>query len=204
MLLLMAASAAFTAPQQIAGEIRDSDYPREAKRDSTGGTVSITMQVDPEGKVERCDVRLTSGGSVLERATCELVQKRFRFRPARNESGNPIHAVLTQTVSWLMGGSRERHYRYAELTLQLNKIPKKFDLDKTRRLALLTSPEGAIRDCLATWEPGETALGSAACREAKAGFKPEPVRDASGNPVEAVRIIEVHFKKQTGKRVGSR
>jgi len=192
-MLLIAAVASFMAPTQIAGSIRDSDYPRKGLRQDAGGTVSLALQISPDGSVERCDVRLSSSPKVLDEASCKLATARFRYSPARNAAGNPVHSVIVQDINWRLG-SGEKFYKYAELVLTLKALPAPFEPGETRQIALLTSKDGAMIACLANWEADSPVLARVACREARAGFRPEAVRDKAGVAVEAVRIIGVRFE----------
>lgn len=187
-------AAAFTPPALVGGYIANTDYPDAAMRRREDGTVSVTMQVDPAGRVERCDTRISSGSKPLNQITCDLVRKRFRFRPARNAAQQPIRSVYPLTMNWVMPGSKTKFYRVGDLTMTLSKIPKHLDARRSWDLALLVTSAGLITGCSATWESKQPALARAACKEATAGFKPIPVVDDLGVPVEAVRVIEVVFK----------
>lgn len=205
MLITILATAAFASPVQIAGSIRSSDYPREALKDDKSGMVMVALQINPSGNVERCDIYLSTSPELLEQATCEIFQKRFRYKPALNNSGQPIYAVIKQHVNWLTGrGGTFKFYRYAELALSLNKLPKGLENGHIENLALLVSAVGNVEGCSSSFAAKQPVLSRLACKEAIAGFKPTPVRNTSGQAVESVRIVGVSFKKSLEKATPDR
>lgn len=87
-------------PQRIAGALRDSDYPRSAKRAGAQGSVAIGFVVRTDGRVEQCEILSSSGNDDLDATTCRLVEKRFRYRPARDGAGNPVAARVQTAYTW--------------------------------------------------------------------------------------------------------
>ena len=85
-------------PVRVAGSLSDRDYPREAG--GFGGTVAIRFRVRDDGRVDRCQVIGSSGEGLLDELTCELVEARFRYRPARDASGRPVDYVLRTSFTW--------------------------------------------------------------------------------------------------------
>jgi protein TonB len=92
-------------PQRIAGALRDSDYPKAAAQLHAAGTVFVRLRIDPDGRVGGCEVTRSSGTPLLDGATCELVRKRFRYRPALDASGRPVLSYEATNFTW---GLRER------------------------------------------------------------------------------------------------
>jgi len=91
-----------TGPRQIAGRIRNSDYPRGAVEAGRSGIVSVQYTVAVDGQVSRCVVTRSSGSPDLDQTTCRLIQQRFRFRPARDASGRPVQADIVEDHEWIM------------------------------------------------------------------------------------------------------
>jgi protein TonB len=85
------------APQRIAGALRDRDYPRGG---GASGTVAISFRVRTDGRVDSCRVIGSSGTEELDELTCDLVEARFRYRPARDTAGNPVDYVLRTSFTW--------------------------------------------------------------------------------------------------------
>lgn len=95
-----AGSGAVSAPVRIAGALRDRDYPRAAAAARAGGTVAISFRVRSDGRVDRCMVIGSSGEALLDGLTCDLVERRFRYRPARDAGGRPVETVLRTSFTW--------------------------------------------------------------------------------------------------------
>ena len=86
--------------RKIAGELRDSDYPRDAARQGLAGTVAISFRVRADGLVDRCTVLRSSGHALLDDLTCRLFVRRYRFRPATDAAGRPVESTLQTTFTW--------------------------------------------------------------------------------------------------------
>jgi protein TonB len=95
-------------PVRIAGALTDRDYPRAAAAVHAAGTVAIAFRVRSDGGVDRCAVIASSGAPLLDDLTCELVERRFRYSPARDAAGREVDAVLRTSFTW---GTRRRDQR---------------------------------------------------------------------------------------------
>ena len=82
------------------GTIRDRDYPREASRAKAGGEVEVRFTIEASGRVSGCRVTRSSGDASLDRTTCELIEERFRFKPATNAAGEPVASQYGWRQSW--------------------------------------------------------------------------------------------------------
>jgi len=92
--------SAATPPVHIAGVLTDADYARSGVPRGASGTVLISFRVRSDGSVDRCATVRSSGYPQIDRATCRLVEQRFRFRPARDASGRPIDFTLRTDFTW--------------------------------------------------------------------------------------------------------
>lgn len=82
------------------GAIRDRDYPREASRAKTSGEVEVRFTIEASGRVSGCRVTRSSGDVSLDRTTCDLIEERFRFKPATNSAGEAIASPYGWRQSW--------------------------------------------------------------------------------------------------------
>lgn len=82
------------------GTIRDRDYPRDASRERAGGEVEVRFTIEADGRVTGCGVTKSSGNAALDRRTCELIEARFRFKPATNAAGEPIASPYGWRQRW--------------------------------------------------------------------------------------------------------
>jgi protein TonB len=93
-------SGRITPPVRIAGALTHADYAAANPPWGASGTVFIAFRVRTDGAVDRCRVVGSSGYDVFDRATCRLVEQRFRFRPARDAQGRAIEYELRTNFTW--------------------------------------------------------------------------------------------------------
>nr|WP_254798089.1 energy transducer TonB [Sphingobium sp. AS12] len=74
----------------------------EAQRNAWQGTAGFRLTISSSGEVEQCIVTASSGHAVLDEATCRLLSKRARFKPARNASGTAIPDSYNGRITWRM------------------------------------------------------------------------------------------------------
>ena len=102
---------AVTRARQIAGALSGRDFPRAAKRARAGGTVLVRYTVGADGRVSGCTITQSSGNADLDSTTCRLIEKRFRYEPARDAQGRPAADTLTGRHIWWTE-PRRRQYPY--------------------------------------------------------------------------------------------
>jgi periplasmic protein TonB len=86
--------------ERIKGRIRGSDYPESAYRRHASGTVFLRLTVGADGRVSQCAVDESSGHADLDAATCALILKRYRYRPARDAQGRPVPDTVHLAQVW--------------------------------------------------------------------------------------------------------
>ena len=89
-----------TPPRWRKGQLKDSDYPRDAGEAGVSGTVTIRYLVMQDGRVGDCVIVKSSGNGALDETTCRLIRERFRFDPSRDAAGRPVPAWLRENHSW--------------------------------------------------------------------------------------------------------
>lgn len=90
--------------RQIAGRIVNADYPRAARRVGAEGQVLVRFTVEPSGRVGACTVARSSGNADLDATTCSLIQKRYRFEPARDRTGRAVPDEKAWVQRWWLEG----------------------------------------------------------------------------------------------------
>jgi protein TonB len=60
----------------------------------------VSYRVRTDGRVDRCTVLRTSGYEILDRETCRLIERRFRYEPARDAAGRPIDWEVRTDYTW--------------------------------------------------------------------------------------------------------
>lgn len=77
------------------------DYPPAALQAKLRGTVIVQLQISAIGRVENCAVEGSSGHPELDDATCRLVVRRGRFKPATDAHGQAVPSTYKQTYRWV-------------------------------------------------------------------------------------------------------
>jgi TonB family protein len=79
-----------------------NDYPVEAIRREEQGTVAFRLMINRRGAVSDCIVTSSSGSDVLDRATCDLIEERARYEPARDGEGKRVPAEDSGRIRWVL------------------------------------------------------------------------------------------------------
>jgi TonB family protein len=77
-----------------------SDYPAAAAVERAQGTTAFRLQVGKNGRVEKCDVERSSGSAALDEATCRVITRRSRFRPAIDGAGDAVASSYAGEIHW--------------------------------------------------------------------------------------------------------
>jgi protein TonB len=88
---------------RVSGSISGaSDYPRAAKRAGIEGSVAVRFTVRADGSVGDCEVLKSSANEELDETTCRLIERRFRYEPARDAEGRPTSEIVRRTFDWML------------------------------------------------------------------------------------------------------
>ena len=85
-----------------AGIFSANDYPSEALSAGRFGTVGVLAWIESNGRVSTCEIIESSGGPTLEQATCNILKRRARLRPAKDVSGKAVRAPIFTRVRWVL------------------------------------------------------------------------------------------------------
>lgn len=96
-------SVAYIEPVPIAAanRIKPEDYPASSVRAGEEGVVGVRYVVGTNGRVSACAATEPSKFVRLDKRTCELIGRRFRFKPAIRD-GRPVEHVREQRVRWTL------------------------------------------------------------------------------------------------------
>lgn len=141
------------------------DYPKQAVEVAIEGRAGVALASGLNGDPSSCTIRASSGSSILDEATCDLLMIRARFLPARDDSGKPVEGTFTTKVAWALTASR---------------LP-----DTGRLLAwLIVEKDGTVSSCEVELVEGAAALSpTPGCEELAGGHRVTPPVDRDGNPV---------------------
>jgi serine/threonine protein phosphatase 1 len=85
--------------------IGPDDYPEASIRAGEQGVVGVRYVVGIDGRVSACTATSSSNFARLDKRTCDLIYRRFRFKPAvRN--GEAAEDVREQRIRWTLCRSR--------------------------------------------------------------------------------------------------
>jgi protein TonB len=88
---------------RLSGSISGAtDYPRSARRAGVEGSVAVRFTVRTDGSVSDCEIIKSSADEELDATTCRLIERRFRYDPARNGEGRPAAEIVTRTFDWML------------------------------------------------------------------------------------------------------
>lgn len=93
-------SQAARAKGNLPGLFSTDDYPQSAIRNEEQGTTAVRLSIGPDGRVSDCSITSSSGSSALDSATCNILKRRARFTPAKDQAGNPISDTFPQRIRW--------------------------------------------------------------------------------------------------------
>ena len=89
--------------RRVSGSISGAgDYPRGARRAGIEGSVAVRFVVEADGTVTGCRVTKSTAGPELDATTCRLIERRFRYDPARDAGGRPVRETVSRTFDWLL------------------------------------------------------------------------------------------------------
>ena len=91
------------------GDVRslfgEDDYPDAARDSNATGTARARLEIGPSGRVSSCTITQSTGNSTLDRATCSVLQRKAKFTPAKDQTGNPISDTYnTPPIRWQLAG----------------------------------------------------------------------------------------------------
>ncbi|MET0180257.1 MAG: TonB family protein [Novosphingobium sp.] len=86
--------------EKIAGELHAHDFPRAGADERDGRFVIVRFDVGPDGRVANCRTAQSSGSAEVDGLTCRLIERRFRYRPARDGAGRAVSDVTGWKQWW--------------------------------------------------------------------------------------------------------
>jgi protein TonB len=85
----------------LIGLFSTDDYPASAARDEAQGTAVASISVGTDGRVTGCSITRSTGNSALDQATCNILRRRARFTPAKDQNGQPVADTVTSPpIRW--------------------------------------------------------------------------------------------------------
>lgn len=158
-----------------------------------GGAVRVKVVFNPDGIPDTCIVQRTTGNKEVESLACEIVKKRFRFKPSSSSDGAPVNRVLVRVIS--ISDKIPDSVRIADLfNITVNgykKISHIFvvaDVDKDGSLAGCSGIDRKVSSSM---------LAEVVCQNLKSLWKSLPEVDSTGAAIRYVRDIPVEIKHKS-------
>lgn len=82
------------------GWITNNDYRTSWINRGYTGVANFTLLIDARGRVSGCTITGSTGHPELDNATCRLLERRARFEPAKDSSGNAVAGSYRSSVRW--------------------------------------------------------------------------------------------------------
>jgi protein TonB len=82
--------------------VTSNDYTAADTRAGNSGTVGFTLRIGTDGAVQSCAITRSSGSRSLDDATCRLLTRRARFRPASDGDGALMTGEYSNSVRWVI------------------------------------------------------------------------------------------------------
>lgn len=89
-----------TRARRIAGDIVRADFPRNRDGAQAGSSLTAYFDVGADGRARNCRIIRSSGQAERDAITCRLIEKRFRYDPARDAQGRPVADVAGWRQDW--------------------------------------------------------------------------------------------------------
>ena len=87
-------------PRLIRGRIKGSDIPDPVLDTGFSGVIGVRFRVGTDGHVFECTVIRSSGNALMDQATCNAIEKRFRYDPWRDSAGRPVASTVLRDQQW--------------------------------------------------------------------------------------------------------
>ena len=96
-----AVPASRATPRSSPGSwLSDADYPSRAQREERSGTAGFRLEIGPDGRVTSCTITSSTGHPDLDEATCRLLPRRAKFKPATAGGGGPMSDTYNGRITW--------------------------------------------------------------------------------------------------------
>jgi len=107
--MLLTLSALLASPPQPAAakgsnqnEFLASHYPPIALQRGEDGSVGFSVDIDEQGRIEKCAITQSSGYETLDRETCDFIVQFAGFGPVRDSSGKAQRVTQSGVINWAL------------------------------------------------------------------------------------------------------
>jgi len=98
--VLLAASSPAAADSPNQDGFLASHYPPTALKNGEEGRVGFSVDIDEQGRIEKCAITRSSGYATLDRETCDFIVQFAGFGPVRDASGKAQRVTQNGIIDW--------------------------------------------------------------------------------------------------------
>jgi hypothetical protein len=167
------------------------DYPEDLKPANVRGVTNVELFIDDHARPFNCRIVQTSGNARLDKMSCELLFARARFMPAQDAKGAAIPGAFAMPVIWSPDKNRPAPVMATDVTLTVNHLPD--PKNPVMMLKQIEREDGTVESC-ASFMPAKPALEQIACQQVSALAREDPMVDAQGKHLRAMRMRRVTFE----------
>jgi TonB family protein len=99
-MLLASPSSPATAASSTQNGFLASHYPPNALRNGEDGRVGFSVDIDEQGRIEKCAITQSSGYETLDRETRDFIVQFAGFGPVRDTSGKAQRVTQSGIIDW--------------------------------------------------------------------------------------------------------
>lgn len=86
--------------RQPPGWLKGAEHPADAARLDNARVAEAAWDINVQGLVENCRIISSSGDPDLDKATCDNITRRGRYRPATDAAGKPVRSSMSRRIRW--------------------------------------------------------------------------------------------------------
>ncbi len=167
------------------------DYPEALKPTAVHGVTNVELFLDDHARPFNCRITQSSGNPLLDKTSCELLFARARFLPAQDAKGVAIPGAFTMPVVWSPDRNKPKPLPASDVTLTVSQLPK--GASPVVMLKQIEKEDGTVESCAAAF-PTKAPLEEIACKQAATLAHDDPMIDAQGKHLRAMRLRTVEFQ----------
>jgi hypothetical protein len=195
--LAFAAQLSAPTPINLPRWFQQADVPIEELRADEMKLVQFRVTVTPQGKLQDCQVEVSSGNPKIDRLTCGLVKRRAGLRAATGIDGQPAYGVYRAFITWWMGLSERTPSPVTtrDMEVLVANLPRGIQSPAPVKLMFAVDTGGHPSSCTGERQADHPALVKIGCDQLVKNFTAVPARTTVGIPVPSVQNAIVLFVK---------
>ena len=177
------------------------DVPEYLLRQGSGlWQVPIRITVNPDGRMQKCEIERTSGIADLDRLTCRIVLMRAKFKPASID-GTASFGVYRASIQWAVADVPWDTSKISnpDVDVTVERLPDRVTSPALVKVMFAVDASGNKSSCTAdearefVRATNHPALVSIACDQIVDKYQATPALDQAGKPISSIQNGLVRF-----------